>query len=139
MPADDIVTILLDGLTVAGNQNIYSEGNGFITFVRCKHDNSYLPTDNNDENIDSQEDSNDDVSYSSEAKVAQLYYELVYYPFIEKRRKKIYNMKDDEPIPDNLRVISWMDCANSQIKYITSEENLKKEEEKRLLAANILQ
>lgn len=40
-------------------------------------------------------------------------------------------MKDDDPIPDYLWAVSWMDSANSQIKSITLEENSNKEEEKK--------
>ena len=36
------------------------------------------------------------------------------------------------PVPDHLRAIAWMDGAHGQMKLITSEENLKEEEEMKI-------
>lgn len=33
------------------------------------------------------------------------------------------------PIPDSLHAVSWMDGADSQIKYIADEERMKLEED----------
>ena len=40
------------------------------------------------------------------------------------------------PVPDHLAAVSWMDGAHGQIKQITSEENLKKEAEIKIILGN---
>ena len=141
MPRDGIITITVPGLVAGAHENLYSNGSGFITFVRGK--------DYQDGNIATLEDAGDDVvidsrhnndtvepisspsehfnpSFSKESQVALLYRRLVYYPFIEKIRKDKYNFTylENEEIPPYLRAISWMDGCASQIKLITSEENM---------------
>ena len=137
MPFEDIITVPLQGLTVAGDRNIYSVGTGYITFVCGKYNSTDIPSEDNQDSPTDDRPTEDTfavntISESSEAKIAQLYCQLIYHPFIHKIRTTVYNMPDDGPIPDSHRAISWMDGANSQIKSITLEDNLKKEEEKKI-------
>jgi hypothetical protein len=68
-------------------------------------------------------ESTNDTSLSKESRVAKIYWEMVYYPFIEKIRKNNYNMEtDDGSIPDNLTAVSWMDGCHGQLKLITTED-----------------
>ena len=137
MSFDELVTVLLQGLIVAGDRNIYSIGTGYLTFVHGKYYSSGIPSKESDDlnlPIDSTTDipPNDTTTESSEAKFAHQYHQLVYHTFIDKIRKSVYNMSERAPIPDSYRAILWMDGANLQIKSITSEENLKKEEERKI-------
>ena len=71
-----------------------------------------------------------DVTYSKESKIAKLYREEVFHPFIHNIRVTQYNMDpSSNEIPDDLRAVAWMDGAQGQIKLITDEENLQKENE----------
>ena len=123
MPHDEIVTVPVKGLFVGGDRNVFCEEEGFITFVRGNHEE-----DDVEVNDDSTEEENDKTYRSKESRVARLHRELVYYPFIEKIRKSRYDMQGDD-VPDDLRVVSWSDGANAQIKHITNEETLKKDED----------
>ena len=118
MPYNDMVTLPIPGLTVGSDRNIYSSKEGYITFVRGNYGNH---DDDNEEDIT---DDNEYVpTYSKEAKIAKLYRDTVYHPFIHN------NWDPTTEIPDDLRAVSWMDRAQGQIKLITDEENLKKEDE----------
>ena len=73
-------------------------------------------------------------TYSKESKIAQLYQEKVYYPFINCIRRKKYNYNGDiDDIPSYLQCVSWMDGCNSQLRLITSEENMKREMKMRIV------
>ena len=125
MPNDDILTIKVPGLTVGSDQDVYSNGMGFLTFVKGKHSKD-LNDDNN--NVDAEEEVNME---SKEARIAALYRSLVYYPFISHIRKSCYGWEptdDDDKVPDALPAVSWMDGANRQLKEITKEERLAEEE-----------
>lgn len=117
MPKDEMVTIPVPNLVVGSDRDIYSDETGFITFVR-----------GTDAEIQDTEQ-NQDILGSKEARLAKLYRNLVYYPFISKVRQSQYQHKDGNDIPDNLQVISWMDGAHAQLKLLTDEESLKREKE----------
>jgi hypothetical protein len=66
---------------------------------------------------------------SKEARVAKLYHELVYYPFIRDIRLKCgLDPKPNAEIPENLRAVSWMDGCLGQLHLITNETVLDGEE-----------
>ena len=146
MPNDDIITIIVPGLVAGGHQDLYSSGEGFLSFVRGNDGGT--SSDNrrhNDEVVHQAENQTNRHSYDSttvnsiqmdrglskESQVASLYRQCVYYPFIKKIRKDKYNYSGDEnkDIPDHLRAISWMDGCSSQLKLITSPENVMVENE----------
>ena len=140
MPSSDIVTIPVPGLTVGSHQDIYSSGVGYLTFV--KGSGAYKGHDSEESNgNDSRVNDNDDVeririqpTISKESKIAQLYREMVFYPFIDHIRKTKYDFNGDEDcIPDHLQCVSWMDGCNSQLKLITSDENMRKEKDKKII------
>ena len=59
---------------------------------------------------------------------------MVFYPFIDHIRKTKYDFNGDEDcIPDHLQCVSWMDGCNSQLKLITSDENMRKEKDKKII------
>ena len=125
MPGEEIVTIEVPGLTVGSDQDLYSTGKGFLTFVK----GNYEENDEVSNTDHTQEGNNNDVP-SKEARVAKIYQEKVFYPFIQHIRKVKYGLTNDnvEDIPDNLTAVAWMDGANAQIKLITGEESLRNEE-----------
>ena len=116
MPNNKIVTIPVPNLVVGSNRDIYSDEDGYITFVRGSDAEVHDCLEIQPENV-----------VSKDARLAQLYRELVYYPFIFKVRQSQYQHEDDDDIADNLQVVSWMDGAHAQLKLLTDEENLKKE------------
>ena len=124
MPKDDLVTIEVPGLTVSSDQDAYSSGVGFITFVGGKFD----PNDIDDGHV---EENADDTGRSSskEARVSALYREKVYYPFIKHIRMNFYGWDGVLPVPGHLKATSWMDGANSQMKDLTEEDRLRLEKE----------
>ena len=103
MPKDDIITIAVPGLVAGSNQNLYSSGDGYITFV-CGIDSTKESTSidemdasanttnnetNNNNSIHSQQPSGT-TKLSKESQVASLYRKKVYYPFIRKIQKDTY-------------------------------------------------
>ena len=58
---------------------------------------------------DNEEPTNNDITdtstHSNEAKAAHLRQQLIYHPFHDKNRKSVYNMQENEPVPDNLSEI----------------------------------
>ena len=131
MPGDQIVTIAVPGLTVGSYQDVYSAGIGYVTFVRGsdENDNNDMNADNNvnDENVI---DTTPIDPQSKESRIAQLYREKIYHPFIQHiRRTSKYGWNgSDNNIPAHLQAVSWMDGANAQIKKITSNESMRIEE-----------
>ena len=130
MPTDEIICLEVPGLVAGSHQNLYSGGAGFITFVRggdkktnCE-DSSNVMNNENDDNTPITS-INVGETFSKESRVAQMYREKVYYPFIAKIRQDKYQWNGDiDNIPNHLRAVSWMDGCASQIKLITSEENM---------------
>ena len=121
MPRNDIVTISVPNLVVGSDRDIYTQGNGFVTFVRG--------SDADQPTISSTPNSNPS---SKDARLANLYRKTVYYPFISKIRQSQYGHVEGNDIPDSLQVVSWMDGAHAQLKLLTNEENLKIEKEKKI-------
>ena len=72
MPDNDILTMKVPGLTVGSDQDVYSSGMGFLTFIRGKHSK-----DINDEE-DDENDHEETNTNSKEARIAALYCSLVY-------------------------------------------------------------
>ena len=132
LPGHEMVTIDVPGLTVGADQDVYSNGVGYVTFVRGKHHQENLQ-DNMENNInqsDAHEESVDNVQ-SKEARIAYLYRTKVYYPFITHIRKTQYGYEGGV-VPDNLKAVCWMDGANGQLKDIVREENLLEDEEMKI-------
>ena len=122
---EDIITVEVPGLTVGSHQDVYSSGVGFLSFVRGS--GSYDNANDNDTN-------NEVQKYSKESKIAQLYREKVFYPFISHIRKTKYGFNGNlEDLPDYLRCVSWMDGCNSQLRLITSDDNMKKEKMRKIV------
>ena len=66
---------------------------------------------------------------SKEARVAKLYRELVYYPFIRDICTKLgLDPNPKAEVPENLRAISWMDGCLGQLHLITKETVLNDED-----------
>ena len=130
MPSNEIITIPVPGLTVGSHQDIFSSGIGYVTFVRGGDENQRSQSNSENEDVEMQEFTTIPNSCESkESRIAQLYREKVYYPFIKHIRVSKYCMdKDTETIPDSLTAISWMDGANGQIRKITSIQSLMKDE-----------
>ena len=135
MPGDDIITIEVPGLTVGSDLDVYSSGVGYLTFVRGNYEGVHTSNGNTDGDTDGMDvdrdtDGEDEETIKSkESRIAELYRHTLYHPFIRHVRMSKYGWDGDEDsIPDYLRVVSWMDGANGQIRLIVSEENLKEED-----------
>ena len=151
MPHDEIVVCEVKGLVAASTMTGSTE-NGYIIFVRGQfktvgedatgESSSPLQTSSPEYVVDiddghavdinptsqtSTSQSNDDTLFlSKESRVAKLYRELVYYPFIKKIRTEEYDMPNDlQEIPSNLTAVSWMDGCHGQLKLTTMEDVLK--------------
>ena len=133
MPNDDIITIAVPGLVAGSSQNLYSTGEGFITFV-CGSESNSERVDTGQNNSNPISPTTDASKYSKESQVASLYRSTVYYPFIKKIRKDKYKFDgNDVDIPDYLTAVSWMDGCSSQLKLITSPENMDFEKKKKIV------
>ena len=97
MPNNEIVTVAIPNLVVGSDRDFYSNETGFITFVRG---------DGADVDVDNTEQENQGATQSKEARLAKLYRDLVFYPFISKICQSQYLHKNTNVIPDNLQVIS---------------------------------
>ena len=122
MPKDEIVIIEIEGLVAASNQN-GSQEKGFIVFVR----GATQTVDSIDNSNNQDDDFNDLQQFSKDAKIAKLYREKVFYPFVEDIRKNYYLMPDpvgEEEIPSSYTAISWMDGCHGQLNMTTQESVL---------------
>ena len=128
MPGDEIVIQRVPGFVPASDINGSLE-EGFILFVRGK----YNPNEEEELNKDTDQSNTSEVKPKQpckEARVAQIYREMVYYPLIRDVRVNYYNMDPTtKVIPANLKAISWMDGCHGQLKLITEETVLDKEKE----------
>ena len=97
MPNSEIVTLAVPGLTVGSERNIYCKKEGYITFVRGK----YGDEENHDDDIPE--------THSKESRIAHLYCELVYCPFIRDLQMSQYGWNGEGPVPDNIEAAGWMD------------------------------
>ena len=133
MPDDEIILVPIDGLVIGSDQN-GSMDKGYICFIRGKYDGKKkmpegdLVSEEND--IDEEESS--DIHGSKEARVAQLYRNTIYYPFIHNIRTKHYKMPDTtmsggSEVPTNLTAACWMDSCYGQLNLTTREDVLEKE------------
>lgn len=57
----------------------------------------------------------------------------MFHPFIRGIRITQYGWHGDGPVTTHFSAVSWMDEAHGQLKRITIEDNLKKEEELRII------
>ena len=128
---DDMITIKVPGLTIGSDQDVYSCGFGYLTFVCRKHDEDK----NGDE--EQSENSNDDgvVRSSKESRIASKYRHLIYHPFIDHIRITRYDWDPvtNPDVPNSLSAVSWMDGANGQLKKITCEKNLEFEKKRKVV------
>lgn len=127
---DDIITMKVPSLIIGSHQDVYSAGHGYLTFVRCKHE------DDLEEDEEIQDNPQQQTTYESkEARIASKYRRLIYHPFIDHIRITRYNWDciQHPDVPPHLTAVSWMDGANRQLKKITSETHLNFEKERRVI------
>ena len=121
MSGNDIVVLPIKGLVATSEQN-GSEEKGYIVFIRGR-----FKTVEEHEQESEQSDTLPDATSSNkpllkEARVAQLYRQLVYYPFIRDIRLKCGMNPDPKAVvPENLHAVSWMDGCLGQLHLITNE------------------
>lgn len=131
---DEMVTIKIPGLTTGSDQDIYSNGYGYLTFVKGKHEedevDSHEPNDD-----DHQQVPNPSHNPSKESKIAAKYRHLIYHPFIDHIRVTHYNWNSivEPEVPSHLTAVSWMDGANGQLKKITSERSIEFEGKRKVI------
>lgn len=137
MSGSSIITVEVPGLTVGSHQDVYSAGVGFLTFVRGSGSYNDAPSAELNCEMNENETNQQNISIptiSKESKIAQLYRKKVYYPFISHIRRTKYDFDGGlEDIPDYLKCVSWMDGCNSQLRLITSEENMKEEQLRKIV------
>ena len=137
MPGNEIVVVKIRGL-ISGSDTNMSLKEGFIVFIRGQYEtkdvreehDSNSGDDTNDDTIDSHLDQ----SISKESRVAKIYREQVYYPFLKEIRIFDYDMDPDtKEIPSNLTAVSWMDGCHGQLKLTTTEKVLKVEKNLKII------
>lgn len=101
LPDDEIVTIKIPGLTVGSEQDVYSNGSGYIIFVCGKFEEADA-TDGEDIDMNVDEDVTSTNS-SREVIISALYCELVYDPFIRHICMTHYGWSGDGEVPDLLK------------------------------------
>jgi hypothetical protein len=128
MPGNhDIVSIPISGLVRGGDQNPDCKTAGLLVFVRGNVD-----VDNETFSADNDEcDTN--KGFSKEARIAKLYRENVYYPFIQSTRRD-FGHHDERGVPTYLRAISWQDGCDGQLKLVTSESSLNEDAKRNIVA-----
>ena len=132
MPFDEIVICEVKGLVAASTMTGSTE-KGYIVFIRGQYEN-LVDSHHNSEELHNSATStsttvDDTLFLSKESRVAKLYRENVYYPFLQKIRTEEYDMPTDLPeVPANLTAMSWMDGCHGQLKLTTTEDVLKTEE-----------
>ena len=140
MPADEIVVCKIKSLVVASNMNGNTQ-NGFLVFVRGSQDVVQVTTTSDDLPDEEVNQQNDDISLdeiptnSKDSKIAKIYREEVYYPFIQDIRKNYYDMPDlpDGEVPEAYTAVSWMDGCHGQLKLTTQENVLDDEKNKKII------
>ena len=129
---EDIVEHSIKGLVSGSHQLTHCDAEGVLVLVRGKGG-----SENNTREESSNETSNENQSEAlpmsqappcKEARVAQLYRDRIYYPYITDIRKHVYGWDGVSEVPNHLRAISWMDGANGQMKTITDEKSLNEDE-----------
>ena len=101
--------------------------------ARFKHDGTITasaryPIDQNNATVNPGHYTNLPV-FSRESRIAHLYREKVYHPFIKKLRCMEYGHEPNTAIPDWMQAVSWLDGAGGQLTYITQENNLIREDD----------
>ena len=126
MPADDIIVVEVPGLLIGSNHDVYSQGVGYIVFVRGKHKNSGEDTIPDTPDEGEMQETENVLPVSKESRVASLYRRLLYHKFITHVRKVRFGYEGElgDDVPTWMTAVSWMGGANGQIKLITSEENM---------------
>ena len=133
MPRDEIVICRVKGL-VAASSMTGSMQEGFIVFVRGKYEVVSEEQTNQIDDTDMANDDTTDMSLSKESRVAKIYREEVFYPFIHQIRTNDYQLSSvTEEIPDNLTAVSWMDGCHGQLKLTTTESVMKKEKKLKIV------
>ena len=125
---EDIVAIPIPGLLRGADQNNHDETKGLLVFVRGNVDveNERFTEDEDDDDPDKQR-------FSKDARIAKLYREQIYYPFIERQRKWLGHCNEYN-VPEYLRAVSWQDGCDGQLKLVTSEGSLDEDERRNITA-----
>ena len=131
MPGNDIVVMPIKGLVAASEQN-GSEEVGFVVFIRGKFQTHEEVEAENQRNNNLPDDDTNILqppkNMSKEARVAKLYRELVYYPFIRDIRIKSGLDPKTKDILENLRAVSWIDGCLGQLHLMGQETVLDTED-----------
>ena len=127
MPGDeDIIAIPIPGLVRGAEQNPNCKTEGLLVFVRGN-------VDVESETFTDVDDDGDKSVFSKDARIAKLYRERIYYPFIESIRAE-FGHNDPYNVPDHLRVVAWQDGCDGQLKLVTSEESLEEDGKRNIVA-----
>ena len=133
---DDIVEHAIKGLVCGSHQLTNCVAEGLLVLVRGKGDSENNGRDetNSETNAENESEASpmNNAPPCKEARVAQLYRDRIYYPYITDIRKNIYGWDGVGEVPNHLRAISWMDGANGQMKTITDEKSLDEDEKFKL-------
>ena len=135
MPRDEIVVCRVKGLVAASNVN-GSTDDGFVVFIRGKYERTDDAEPSNQHSPESEDPTQKDqtITLSKESRVAKIYRDNVYYPFIKKIRIDHYEMDEtQEGVPENLTAVSWMDGCHGQLKLTTTEDVMKTEKELKII------
>ena len=135
MPRDEIVVCSCKGLVAALNINGYID-DGFLVFIRGKYETVDEREESSQQPNNTEPPTQNDVHIplSKESRVAKIYRNKVYYPFIKRICTDHYEMSaDTTEIPDNLTAVSWMDGCHDQLKLTTTENILETEKELKII------
>ena len=125
-------------MTSGSHQDIFSQGVGYLCFVRSNKEEEEVSTadDSNEiEELDTHNTDSIDISSKSvESLQTELYRKLIFHPFVEKIRKTCYGYDgNEECIPTELTAVSWCDGCGTQLNPITSENNMKIEKKLKIV------
>ena len=123
---NDIETIAIEGLSPGSDSNPEITTLGYINCVRGKSRN-----DDDCNDIDGDEQESDlHNGLSKDARIAKLYRELVYRPFIASIRKREYGFEWDgvSEIPEELFAVSWQDGALGNMSALVSDDVLEEDD-----------
>lgn len=148
LPKNRRVIIEVPGLTNGSHQDIYSQGVGYLSFVRSnkeEEEEEQLVENNEEMDNSSSNQEEEDVTHienvaevnsskSVESLQAELYRKLVLHPLVKKIRKSVYGYdSENDSIPVELTAVSWSDGCGTQLNPITSESNMKLDKELRIV------
>ena len=131
---EDIYTLEIPGLAIGADQNPMCQVAGYVVFVRG-HEKVYHKDNDTEEGEDlpAVNENDEPRPPSKETRVARIYREKVYYPFINQIRKARYQWDESTPVPPHLFAVSWQDGAYGQIRALVDEESLKRDDEERIM------